>query len=66
MVFVLLAILAMVRSKTRRHWFHLGIFEAFTAHFLLDAKINKRKSVDKARMSTPKPARTKINDGKQF
>lgn len=43
LVFLMLAIVAMRRSRLRRHWFYVGVFEAFTAHFLLDSKAGNKK-----------------------
>gem|GEM_PF-842871 len=40
-LFLTMAILAMWRSKIRREWFYIAVFEAFTAHFLLDNKIDQ-------------------------
>jgi hypothetical protein len=60
--FFALAILALKRSQVRRHWFYLGVFEAFAAHFLLDEKLYKRKPVEKTRMPVPKSSRKKMNN----
>jgi hypothetical protein len=36
-----LSIIAIQRSKLRRHWFYIAIFEAFAAHFLLQKEWNR-------------------------
>ena len=46
-VFSVLAIVALRRSRIRRHWFYMAVFEAFTAHFLLDQKGSKSKLAKK-------------------
>jgi hypothetical protein len=56
-VFFMLAIAAMRRSRLRRRWFYIAIFEAFTAHFLLEAKTGKQKLSEKSNASRTKPSR---------
>lgn len=54
---LIMAILAMRRSRIRRHWFYVAVFEAFTAHFLLDSQTAKEKVKGKADVSAPRPSR---------
>lgn len=56
-LFLIMAILAMRRSKIRRDWFYISIFEAFTAHFLLDNQTDKGKLKIKPNSSSSKPSR---------
>ena len=56
-LFLTMAILARRRSRIRRHWFYIGVFEAFTAHFLLDSQANKEKVKEKSNESLSKPSR---------
>ena len=42
-VFLVLAFVAMRRSRMRRHWFYMAVYEAFTAHFLLAAWAGQSK-----------------------
>lgn len=53
-IFLMLSFVAMRRSRIRRHWFYIAIFEAFTAHFLLDPKTGNSKFVKKSSVSTSK------------
>jgi len=57
LIFFVLAIVAMRRNRIRRHWFYMAVFEAFTAHFLLDNKAGNQKLAEKSNMSTPKPSK---------
>jgi len=57
LVFFMLAIVAMQRSRIRRHWFYICVFEAFTAHFLLDSNTGDQKLVKKSNARTPKTSR---------
>jgi hypothetical protein len=54
LVFFVLAIAAMRRSRTRRHWFYKSVFETFTAHFLLDKTKIVQKSGEKSNSSKSK------------
>jgi hypothetical protein len=46
-LFFALSIVAMRRSELRRRWFYIAVFEAFSAHYLLEDKlINERQIVD--------------------
>jgi hypothetical protein len=56
-VFFGLAIVALRRSGIRRHWFYMAVFEAFTAHFLLDEKAVNAKLTEKTKDPAPKSAR---------
>ncbi|PKO16851.1 MAG: hypothetical protein CVU39_06440 [Chloroflexi bacterium HGW-Chloroflexi-10] len=56
-VFFVLAIVAMRRSGIRRHWFYMAVFEAFTAHFLLDEKAVNAKLTEKSTVPAPKSVR---------
>lgn len=53
-MFLVLAIVAMRRGRIRRHWFYTAVFEAFTAHFLLDPKTGSVKTAEKSNTSTSK------------
>jgi hypothetical protein len=57
LVFLVLAIVAMRRSRMRRHWFYMAVFEAFTAHFLLNNKVGNQKLAERSIVSTVKSSR---------
>jgi hypothetical protein len=56
-LFVIMAILAMRRSRVRRYWFYMAVFEAFTAHFLLNSQTAKEKVKEKSNLFTSKASR---------
>lgn len=45
--FLGLSIITVRRSRIRRHWFYLAVFEAFAAHYLLDDKLADEKKAAK-------------------
>jgi hypothetical protein len=53
-VFLLLSFVALRRSRIRRHWFFMAVFEAFTAHFLIDPKAGHSKMLEKSSGSASK------------
>ena len=59
LIFFILAIVAMRRNRIRRHWFYIAVFEAFTAHFLLDNKTGNQKLAEKSNTPAPKSSRKK-------
>jgi hypothetical protein len=62
LTFFILAFVAMRRNKIRRHWFYMAVFEAFTAHFLLDYKAGNQKTVKKLNIPASKPPKkTAVN-----
>ena len=63
-IFFVLAILAMARSAIRRHWFYMAVFEAFTAHFLLDRQTDRAKGKGKLNAPAAKSSR-KVTDRKK-
>jgi hypothetical protein len=56
-LFLIMAILAMRRSRIRRYWFYMAVFEAFTAHFLLDSQTAKEKVKEKSNLLTSKTSK---------
>lgn len=64
LIFFILAIVAMRRNRIRRHWFYIAIFEAFTAHFLLDNKTGNQKLTEKSNTPASKSSRKKAIEKK--
>jgi len=62
LVFFILAFVSMRRNRIRRHWFYMAVFEAFTAHFLLDHKAGNQKNIKKSNIPASKSSRkTAVN-----
>ena len=62
LVFFVLSLMAIGRSRTRRHWFYKAVFETFTVHFLLDKTTIVQKSEKKSNTSASKRSRKTVTE----